>query len=335
MCTGTQDTSRPSSSEQEVIGSTISEQGTLQLSPSTQECFVNMPFLGRNSRHSPSTKVVPRQPVSRKLKLSVDTSDKEGFGTSAKVGLASSPAAKEPSKVTTPPPPQVSPTPSISVQKTLKCSTDDQGTVESCQYTKGHTRHSISSQKAQGPSLSTHKALVCSPSAPGLQGISSSLSSAPELFPYAQGDLSLWKSDFRTTQPPLNYKGSKGKSTSQKHHLEVVPLAQTYLKTSISSKESKSPSASSTLAGEHFPSALGSLAPSKSNQLYLETLPTVQMPLGYSASSPRALCVQGTIEPLPSGQGVKKAFSIFIKFFRTFAPPPRRSETFLTSTRYF
>ena len=106
-------------------------------------------------------------------------------------------------------------TPSLSVQETLDYSTDDQGTVESCQSTKGNARHPISSQKAQELSLSTHKVVVCSPPASGLQGIFSYLSSAPEHFPHAQYVLLLCKSDFRTTQPLLYYKRSKGKSISK------------------------------------------------------------------------------------------------------------------------
>ena len=96
------------------MGSTISEQGALQLSPSAQE----MPSLVGSNRHSSSTKVVPKHPVSTKNRLRVDLSDKGESRTS-------SPAAKETSKATITP--QLSPTPSVSVQNALKCSTNDQG----------------------------------------------------------------------------------------------------------------------------------------------------------------------------------------------------------------
>ena len=146
--------------------------------------------------------------------MSVDPSDKGDSRTSDERGLASSPAAKETSIATTTP--QVSPTPSVSVQNALKHPTDDQGTVESCQLDKGHGGHSIFPQKAQGLSLSNQKALVCSRSGPELQGISLSLSNDPEHFAHAQGDWSVGQSDFRTTQPLLYYQGSKGKSTCKK-----------------------------------------------------------------------------------------------------------------------
>ena len=305
-CTGTQDTLRPSPSVQMVIGSTISEQGALQLSPSTQECSFSMPSLMGSSRPSPSTNVVPKHLVSGKNRLSVNPSNKGDSRTSAKRRLASSPAAKETSIATTTP--QVSPTPSVSVQNALKHPTDDQGTVESCQSDKGHGGHSIFPQKAQGLSLSNQKALVCSPSGPELQGISLSLSNDPEHFAHAQGDWSVGQSDFRMTQPPLYYQGSKGKSTSKKNHLELVPLAQTHQKSSMSSKASKNPSASNILVVGLLPSALGSTRSSTSKYEHLETLPAVQRSLGCLAFSPGALGVQGTTEHLPPGQGVQKTF---------------------------
>lgn len=60
-----------------------------------------MTSLGENSRHSPSAKVVPSHPVSRKNRLRVDPPDKEGLRTSkeAKSELASSSAAEETSKL--------------------------------------------------------------------------------------------------------------------------------------------------------------------------------------------------------------------------------------------
>uniref|UniRef100_A0A9L6KDT8 Uncharacterized protein n=4 Tax=Mus musculus TaxID=10090 RepID=A0A9L6KDT8_MOUSE len=305
-CTGTQDTLRPSPSVQMVIGSTISEQGALQLSPSTQECSFSMPSLMGSSRPSPSTHVFPKHPVSTKNRLRVDPSDKGDSRTSDEMGLASSPAAKETSIATTTP--QVSPTPSVSVQNALKHPTDDQGTVESCQSDKGHGGHSIFPQKAQGLSLSNQKALVCSPSGPELQGISLSLSNDPEHFAHAQGDWSVGQSDFRMTQPPLYYQGSKGKSTSKKNHLELVPLAQTYQKSSMSSKASKKPSASNIIVVGQLPSALGSARSLTSKHEHLKTLPAVQRSLGCLAFSPGALGVQGTTEHLPPGQGVQKTF---------------------------
>uniref|UniRef100_A0A9L6KDQ4 Uncharacterized protein n=1 Tax=Mus musculus TaxID=10090 RepID=A0A9L6KDQ4_MOUSE len=305
-CTGTQDTLRPSPSVQMVIGSTISEKGALQLSPSTQECSFSMPSLMGSSRPSPSTHVFPKHPVSTKNRLRVDPSDKGDSRTSDEMGLASSPAAKETSIATTTP--QVSPTPSVSVQNALIHPTDDQGTVESCQSDKGHGGHSIFPQKAQGLSLSNQKALVCSPSGPELQGISLSLSNDPEHFAHAQGDWSVGQSDFRMTQPPLYYQGSKGKSTSKKNHLELVPLAQTYQKSSMSSKASKKPSASNIIVVGQLPSALGSARSLTSKHEHLKTLPAVQRSLGCLAFSPGALGVQGTTEHLPPGQGVQKTF---------------------------
>ena len=57
-CTLTKDILRPSPSVQKVIGFVIFEQGALQLSPSTQECFFSMPSLVGSSRHFPSTKII-------------------------------------------------------------------------------------------------------------------------------------------------------------------------------------------------------------------------------------------------------------------------------------
>ena len=51
---------------QKVIGFVIFEQGALQLSPSTQECFFSMPSLVGSSRHFPSTKIVHSHPVHRR-----------------------------------------------------------------------------------------------------------------------------------------------------------------------------------------------------------------------------------------------------------------------------
>ena len=48
--------------------SIISEQGALQLFPSTLECLFSLSCLVESSRHSPSTKVIHRHPVSRNKK---------------------------------------------------------------------------------------------------------------------------------------------------------------------------------------------------------------------------------------------------------------------------
>lgn len=106
---------------------------------------------------------------------------------------------------------------------------------------------------------------------------------------------------------------SKGlrESPHQKNYLELVPLAQEYLKIFISSKASKNPSATIILVGKHLPSAPG---PSKSKKGYLETLPAAPKSLGYSVTL-RARCDQKTIEPLPSARGVHKGFPSSISYF--------------------
>ena len=48
--------------------SIISEQGALQLFPSTLECLFSLSCLVESSRHLPSTKVIHRHPVSRNNK---------------------------------------------------------------------------------------------------------------------------------------------------------------------------------------------------------------------------------------------------------------------------
>ena len=52
-------------------------------------------------------------------------------------------------------------------------------------------------------------------------------------------------------------------------NLTVLPLAQRHQKILTSYKESKSPSASNTVDGEHLQSTLGSLSPSNSKQGHL------------------------------------------------------------------
>ena len=115
---------------------------------------------------------------------------------SAKRDLVPSSAAQETPKATITP--QVSPTPSPSVQRDVEFSKNDEGIVEMCQSLQGHAGHSILSQDAQVTPPSTEKA--CSPSALGFQGISSPLSSAPESVLHAQSDLSLCKLDFKYTK---------------------------------------------------------------------------------------------------------------------------------------
>jgi len=68
-------TLRPSSSEKDVLGSTASEKHALQLSPFTQVDLFHMSTLGRNSQHSPSTKLDHRHPVSRNKGLRFEPSD--------------------------------------------------------------------------------------------------------------------------------------------------------------------------------------------------------------------------------------------------------------------
>ena len=72
---------------QKVIGFVIFEQGALQLSPSTQECFFSMPSLVGSSRHFPSTKIIHSHPVYRRRKknrLRFDLSNKGDYRTFSK-----------------------------------------------------------------------------------------------------------------------------------------------------------------------------------------------------------------------------------------------------------
>ena len=105
---------------QKVIGFVIFEQGALQLSPSTQECFFSMPSLVGSSRHFPSTKIIHSHPVYRRRKknrLRFDLSNKGDYRTFSKKKkrgggrLETSPDAKETSKATISP--QVSLTSSV------------------------------------------------------------------------------------------------------------------------------------------------------------------------------------------------------------------------------
>lgn len=92
-----------------------------------------------------------------------------------------------------------------------------------------------------------------------------------------------------------------------------MPLAQVYQKNSMSSKASKNPSGSSTLAGKHLPPAIKSAGPSKSKKVYLETLPSAQRSLGCSATSSRAQCTQRAKELKPSAQSVQEDFRSSIR----------------------
>ena len=56
--------------------SIISEQGALQLFPSTLECLFSLSCLVESSRHLPSTKVIHRHPVSRNKKNKTKTKTK-------------------------------------------------------------------------------------------------------------------------------------------------------------------------------------------------------------------------------------------------------------------
>jgi len=113
--------------------------------------------------------------------------DRFNLPPSAKRDLVPSSAAKETPKPTTTP--QVSPTPSPSVQRAWNFPKNDQGNVDRCQSLQGNAGHYILSQDAQVTPPSTKKA--CSPSALGFQVISSPLSRAPESVLHAQSDLSL------------------------------------------------------------------------------------------------------------------------------------------------
>jgi hypothetical protein len=57
--------------------SIISEQGALQLFPSTLECLFSLSCLVESSRHLPSTKVIHRHPVSRNNKKQNKTKQKK------------------------------------------------------------------------------------------------------------------------------------------------------------------------------------------------------------------------------------------------------------------
>ena len=321
--TCTPDTVAPSPSEQELQGSTTSHEGTLPSSPSTQESFMHIPSQEGNSKHVPSTQVGPGCSISTKKRWRDEPSDEGDFGTSSseegsfillpslKRVCASSTAPKETSITTSTP--QVSTTPSISVQKDLQCSTSEQKTVEPCHSNKGPREHSISSQEAQGPSLSVPKGLCHLPSVPGLQGHSPSLSKAQENSTCTQGDLSIPKSDLGVLKSSLSAKGSKGKAKCKQKHLEPLPLAQEDLTSPMSSKPSKDPSASSCfLAAENFPSPPGSPIPSTSKRWYLGTSSSCQGFPEHSPSAPGHLycsqAAQGAKEILASAQGPREKF---------------------------
>lgn len=321
--TCTPDIVAPSPSETEALGSTISEEGTLPSSPSTQESFMHIPSQEGNIKYPPSTQVYPAHSISTKRRLKDDSfaegdlgtsSSEEGsfiFPPSAKRVYASSTALKETSITTSTP--QVSPTPSLPVQKALQCSSSEQKTVKHCLSNQGPHGHSISSQEAQDTSLSVPKGLCHLPSVPDIQAHSPSLSKAPENSTYTQGDLSISKYDLGALKSSLPAKGSKGKAKCKQKHLEPLPLGQEDPTPSMSSKPSKDPYASSwLLAAEHFSSPLGSPVPSTSKQWYVGTSPSCQGFPGHSTSVPGALCyfqaAQGAKELLSSAQGPQECF---------------------------
>nr|XP_048286097.1 mucin-12-like [Myodes glareolus]XP_048286098.1 mucin-12-like [Myodes glareolus]XP_048286099.1 mucin-12-like [Myodes glareolus]XP_048286100.1 mucin-12-like [Myodes glareolus]XP_048286101.1 mucin-12-like [Myodes glareolus]XP_048286102.1 mucin-12-like [Myodes glareolus] len=234
--TCTPDTVAHSPSEQEALGFTISHENTLPSSPSAQESFMHSSSQEGNIKHAPSTQVDPGCSISTKKRLRDDPSDEGDFGTSSceegsfillpfsKRVCASSTALKEASTTTSIP--QISPSPSISIQKAQQCSTSEQKIVEPCHSNQGPREHYKSSQEIQGPSLSVPKGVCHLPSVPGLQGYSPSLSKSPENFTYTQGDLSISKADVEALKPSLSAKGFKGKAKCKQKHLESLPLAQ-------------------------------------------------------------------------------------------------------------
>jgi len=96
----------------------------------------------------------------------------------------------------------------------LEFSKNDEGIQEGCQSLQGLAGLSILSHDSQVTPPSTKKA--CSPSALGLQGISSPLSRPPESVLHAQIDLSLCNLDFKNTKHFLYFQRSEEKSTSKK-----------------------------------------------------------------------------------------------------------------------
>lgn len=128
------------------------------------------------------------------------------------------------------------------------------------------------------------------PSVPGLQGHFPSLSKAPSNSTYTQGALSISKSDPGTLKSFLSDQGSKGKFKSKQRHLEHLSLTEEDM-TSMSSKPSKDPSASSLLlSAEHLTSPPGCPVQSSSKQWCLGTSLSSQGSLGCSLSAPGTPC---------------------------------------------
>ncbi|XP_041910283.1 mucin-12-like [Arvicola amphibius] len=321
--TCTPDTVAPSPSEQEAQGSIISHDGILPSSSSTQESFMQTPSQEGNIKHVPSAQVYPGHSISTKKRLRDDPSDEWDFGTSSfeegsfirlpssKRVCASSTASKGTSITTSTT--QVSPMPSISVQKAPQYSTSEQKSVEPCHSNQGTREHSISSKESQGPSLSVPGGLCHLPSVLGLQGHSPSLSKAPENSSYTQGDLSVSKSDLGVLKPSLSAKESIGEAKCKQKYLEPLPLVQEDLTSPMFSKLSKDPYASyCLLAAEHFPSSPGSPIPLTSKQWYRGTTPSCLGFLEHSPSAPGDLCcfqaAQGAKELLSSAQGPQEKF---------------------------
>lgn len=136
---------------QKVIGFVIFEQGALQLSPSTQECFFSMPSLVGSSRHFPSTKIIHSHPVYRRRKknrLRFDLSNKGDYRTFSKKKKGGGGDLKHP----------LMPKKHQKLQFLLRW-------VSHLQSTKGHVGQSIFPPK--GSRLSNQKALMCLLSGPG------------------------------------------------------------------------------------------------------------------------------------------------------------------------
>ena len=96
----------------------------------------------------------------------------------------------------------------------------------------------------------------------------------------------------------------------KRNHLELVPLAQTHQKISISSNVSKNASDSNIIVVGHLPSALGYVRPSTFNHGHLETLSPVQRCLGCSGFFPGDLGDHGTTELCHLAKVFRKIFHL-------------------------
>ena len=139
--------------------STVSEQGALQFSLSTEEGLMHIPSQEGNIKHSSSPQTDFGYRIYTKKRLRDDPEDEWDFRTSSSeedsfIQLPSSERACAPSTDPEETPvatdnPQVSPAPSISVRKTTECSTSNEKTVWPCRFTQGPLECSISSQDTQ------------------------------------------------------------------------------------------------------------------------------------------------------------------------------------------